>query len=146
MKPVWLKILLFALGFLPFALGGFMNRAMTAYETVSLPMIGIMGFVFLFFWGAVAFLAKPHFKDGREVVVVLNAAAAIDLILVGFQELILHADWFHFVGRWSQLFYLPLLRIGFTLTSWSSSVFPAYCASFALMVIASALGCRLRKG
>lgn len=144
MKSIGMKILLFVLGFLPFILGGFINRIMITYDTV-LPPINLIGLIFLLFWGVVAHFAKPHLKSSKDVVIFLNAVAAFDLVLIGIQELVFRAYWFNVVGHWSQFFYLPLLGLGFTLTRWSSSMFISYCASFALMVIVSALGCKLRK-
>lgn len=59
-------------------------------------------------------------KDTKTVVVLLNA-----------------------VGSWSQLFYLPLIKVGFTLANWSHTMFIAYAVSFVLMVATSILGCKI---
>lgn len=139
-----MRILFVALGFLPFAFGGLINwAAMTHPDHIpSYPLIGIL---FLLLWAAISFLIKLRRKSSKEVVLSFNLIAFIVLLLIGIQELILHAYWSNLVGIWTQLFYLPLLNIGFTLTRWSSSVFSAYCAAFVLMLLASALGCSLRK-
>ena len=41
------------------------------------------------------------------------------LLLLGVQELILHAYWFNPVGWLTQFYYLPLLRAGVLLTNWT---------------------------
>jgi hypothetical protein len=43
------------------------------------------------------------------------------------------------------MFYLPVLNLGYSLTAWSTSLFPAYVASFFMLVVASLAGCLLRK-
>ena len=141
-----MKLPLVALGFFPFAFGGFINWLIVTYPNLVVPSTfwGI-GLILLLIWGSIAFLAKSSIKSSQEVVLCLNAAEAVVLILIGVQELIRHTYWFNFLGIWSQFFYLPVLNLGFTLTSWSASSFPAYCASFWLMVAASATGCKLRK-
>ena len=136
--------ILMILGLLPFALGGFLNWFMMANSGL-LPNLVTIGFAALVIWGAIAFAVKPYVKSIKKTVIGLNLPAFAVLILVGVQELILHAYWQNAVGAWTQLFYLPLIDLGFRLTPWSHGVFSAYCAAFVLMVEASAIGCVLRK-
>ena len=139
-----MPFLLICLGALPLAVGGIMNWAMLSLQT-WLPPFLLISLLFLLVWGLIAFLARPHAKHSAAVILPLNLIAFFDLLLVGVQELILHAYWLNPVGRWTQYYYLPLLRPGVLLTSGMSSVFAAYCAAFLLMLAASALGCMLRK-
>lgn len=139
-----MPFLLICLGALPLAVGGIMNWAMLSLQT-WLPPFLLISLLFLLVWGLIAFLARPHAKRSAAVILPLNLIAFFDLLLVGVQELILHAYWLNPVGRWTQYYYLPLLRPGVLLTSGMSSVFAAYCAAFLLMLAASALGCMLRK-
>jgi len=136
--------ILILLGLLPFALGGFLNWFMMANSGV-LPYLMPIGLVTLLLWAAMAFAVKPYAKSTKKTVVGLNLPALIVLILVGIQELVLHAYWPNVIGSWTQVFYLPLLHLGFRLTFWSHGVFSAYCASFLLMAAASAMGCAIRK-
>ena len=137
-------VILVVLGMIPFALGGFMNWFMMANPDM-LPSTVLIGVVTLLMWTALAFFVKPYINDTKKVIIGLNSVALAILIPIGIQELLLQAYWPNLVGVWTQFYYLPLLNIGLTLTSWSHSVFSAYCASFLLMVIATALGCKLRK-
>lgn len=137
-------VILVVLGFIPFALGSFMNWFMMTYSN-TLPPLALVGIVTLLIWAAIAFLVKPYIKDTKKVIIGLNSVASVVLVLVGIQELLLHAYWQNLIGVWTQFYYLPLLNIGFRLTNWSHSVFSAYCAAFLLMVIATLLGCKLRR-
>lgn len=137
-------VILVVLGLIPFAMGAFMNWYMMTYPN-GLPPFALIGIVTLLIWAAIAFVVKPYIKNTKKVVIGLNLVAFVVLVLVGIQELLLQAYWFNFVGVWTQFYYLPLLNISFALTSWSHSVFSAYCAAFLLMVIATLLGCKLRK-
>ena len=117
---------------------------MLTYMDYLLPY-GLISVFFLLIWGCIAFLLNNRYHKTKAIVISLNLIAALDLLLLGIQELIRHAYWMNSVGKWSQLFYLPMLNLGFSLTNWSHSVFAAYVACFALMVAASLLGCKLRE-
>lgn len=131
-------------GALPFVVGGIQNWYMLTYMDSILPY-GMISVFFLFVWGCVAFLLNGNHQNTKKIVVFLNLIAVIDLLLIGAQELIFHAYWMNSIGVWSQLFYLPMVNLGFSLTIWSHSVFPAYVVSFILMVAASFAGCNLRE-
>ena len=139
-----MKILLVLLGGLPFAVGGWLNQSILA-SSDTLPPLFLIGIGCLVLWGLIAFGARFFIEDEREVVIRLNLIAAVVLVLVAIQEVILHAYWSNIVGVWSQFYYLPLLNLGFTLTRWSSSVFPAYVVSFGLMIGATVVGGRMRE-
>lgn len=143
-RSVRRKVLLLALGLTPFLLGRVMSRYMMAYPDTLLPYLWI-AILFLILWGGLSFLLKGKTGKTSEVLIFLNAVAAFDLLLVGVQELLLHAYWLNAAGVWSQLYYLPVIHVGFRLTDWSHSVFSAYAASFLLMAGASFLGCKLRE-
>ena len=134
-----MTVLLVILGLLPFAAGGVMNHSMMAHPD-TLPPFLLIGLLLLLGWGLISFFAVRRGGSVETVVLSLNAVAALVLILLGVQELILGAYWMNAAGAWTQFFYLPLLNLGFTLTPWSHSVFPAYAASFILLAAASALG------
>lgn len=136
--------ILVVFGLIPFAIGGFMNWYMISFVN-DLPPFTLVGIIILLIWAAIAFATKPYIKNTKKIIIGLNLVAFVVLVLVGIQELLLQAYWQNFVGVWTQFYYLPLINIGFTLTSWSHSVFSAYCAAFLSMVIATLLGCKLRK-
>ena len=136
--------ILVVFGLIPFALGGFMNWIMMTYSN-TVPLFVLFAIVTLLIWVAIAFIVKPYIKNTTKIVIGLNFVAFVVLVLVGIQELLLHAYWQNMIGIWTQFYYLPLLNIGFRLTDWSHSVFSAYCMAFLLLVIATLLGCKLRK-
>jgi len=137
-------VILVVLGLIPFALGGFMNWIMTNYSN-TIPPFALFAVVTLLIWVSIAFIVKPYIKNTTKIVIGLNLVAFVVLVLVGIQELFLHAYWQNVIGIWTQFYYLPLLIIGFRLTDWSHSVFSAYCTAFLLLVTATLLGCKLRK-
>ncbi len=136
--------ILVVLGVLPFAVGNIQNYYMLIY-THSLPPYALISASFFLVWGCIAFILNKNGKRTKQIVIFLNLIAALDLLLVGAQELIFHAYWSNIIGLWSQLFYLPLIHLGFSLTKFSHSVFPAYAASFILMICAAFAGCKLRE-
>ena len=138
-----MSVILIVLGALPFVIGGILNWCMYNMP-FNLPY-GALSVLLLFVWGGFAFLFKGTGQSTIKIVLFLNFIAAIDVILVGVQELILHAYWMNSVGLWTQFFYLPLLNLGFTLTSWSHTMFPVYAACFILLIVASVIGCKLRE-
>lgn len=144
MKKKFSVIMALVFGALPFLIGGVQNWYMLTYLDSVLPY-GLISVAVLLLWGCIAFLLNDRYHRTKAIVISLNLIAALDLLLLGIQELILHAYWMNSVGSWSQLFYLPMLNLGFRLTSWSHSVFTAYAACFALMVAASLAGCKLRE-
>ena len=137
----WVLILL---GALPFVFGGIQNWYMTTHMDYN-PPYTLIAVAVLLIWGLLTFLFNKDGGRTKHIVVCLNLIAAVDLFLIGIQELIRHAYWMNPIGAWSQLFYLPILNFGFTFTSWSPRVFLAYAAAFLLMVGASLLGCKLRE-
>lgn len=133
-----------ALGGLPFVAGGIQNWYMLSYMDSLLPY-SLISIFLLLAWGCIAFILKGNHQKTKDIVISLNLIAMLDLFLLAIQELILHAYWMNSIGAWSQLFYLPLVNLGFTLTNWSHNVFSAYAVSFALMFLASLAGCKLRE-
>lgn len=135
---------LLILGALPFAVGRIQDWYMSTSLYSSLPY-WVISLAFLSAWGFLAFLMNGNGKRTKRIVIFLNLIAALDLILIGIQILVLHSYWPNGIGIWTQLFYLPVLNLGFRLTSWSHGVFPAYAAGFILMVGVTFAGCKLRE-
>ena len=139
-----MTFLLILLGFLPFFFGGVQNWYMSTYMN-SLPPYTLIALSVLFLWGLIAYIFNKQGKQTKQIIICLNSIAAADLVLIGIQELVFHAYWMNSVGSFSQYFYLPILNLGFRLTSWSHHVFSAYAASFLLMVGATFAGCKLKE-
>lgn len=136
--------ILFLLGAVPFAVGYGMNAWMMEHSA-SVPSFGVIALIFLAAIMGISFFANSFVKSTKHVVVSFNLIAAAVLVLIGIQELILHQYWSNTVGVATQMFYLPLLNLGFQITFWSHTVFPAYFAAFLLMILASYLGCKLQS-
>jgi len=140
----WLPLLF---GCLPFFLGRLLDWSLwTIFYQTGFPVpFWVVCAVSLFLWGLLAWCVC-RCSGGRWLgLILLNLPAFVTLLLLGIQEVILHAYWMNAAGIWTQMFYLPFIGVGFVLTSWSSSVFSAYCASFLLMVFFSALGYLIRR-
>lgn len=136
------KLGLVLAGLTPFLFGGIQNWAMMKYMDAVMPF-KLIGAGFLLLWLCFALALGTDWE--KQTVFLLNLPAFVVLLLIFVQEVILSAYWRNAAGMWTQLFFLPLLHTGFALTSWTHSVFPAYAASFALMVCASCLGCLLQR-
>ena len=139
-----MAILLVILGAIPYLLGYAMNWYMMEHMDALLPFKWI-AVLFLLFWGLLAFLCNRKGAHSKQVILFLNLFAALNLVLLGVKEVILGAYWSNWLGLVTQFFYLPILNLGFGLSSWFSSVFVAYVVCFLLMVAFSYAGCRLRK-
>ena len=127
-------------GLLPFAAGYGMHWMMTVYPDVRLPY-GLIGLAFLLLWGGISFLAGIFARRTPLLsIACMNGVALLVLVLLGIQELVLGAYFSNAAGIWTQLYFLPLLQLGFSLTSWSSRVFAADAASCLLMAAVSYLG------
>lgn len=135
-----LELALTLTGLLPFAAGYGMHWMMTAYPDLRLPY-GLIGLVFLLLWGGIAFLSGIFARRSTSLTIVcMNGVALVVLVLLGIQELVLGSYFSNAAGVWTQLYFLPLLRLGFSLTSWSSRVFAADAAACLLIAAVSYLG------
>ena len=76
--------------------------------------------------------------------VAMSVIPLVVLVLLGVQELSLHAYWDNAVGLLTQFFYLPLLRLGAIVAMWTGQVFWFYFGAFLLLVLSSWLGCRAK--
>ena len=139
-----MNVILLVIGALPFVVGGIQNWYMITYADSVLPY-RVIAFAFLFVWGGSAFLMNKKGENTKRIVVFMNLLAFLDLVLIGVQELVFHTYWGNSIGGWTQMFYLPVLGLGFDLTNWSHTVFTAYAVGFILMIIASLVGCKIRE-
>ena len=142
------RIALLLMGFFPLLLIGYgLNHLiMTAlyYNAVVYLLIGI---AVLAVWFAFGMLSAKLTGSKKEAVLLLNAPAFLVLLLILVQELILRAYWMNIIGVATQMFYLPLLPLSFTLARVLPGVLMvgpwlASAIAFALLVGASCLGRR----
>ena len=128
------KFLILLLGCTPFLIGRVQDWLMMNLLGVPLMLISVL---MLLFWGYLSHVSLRMSNYDWKALLLLNVPAAIDLLLVLIQEWGFGAYWMNRIGGYSQLFYLPLLSLGFRLTPWAHSVPPAYIAAFILMTAAS---------
>lgn len=128
------KFLILLLGCTPFLIGRIQDWLMMNLLGVPLMLISVL---MLLFWGYLSHVSLRMSNYDWKALLLLNAPAAIDLLLVLIQEWGFGAYWMNRIGGYSQLFYLPHLSLGFRLTPWAHSVPSAYIAAFLLMTAAS---------
>ena len=128
------KFLILLLGCTPFLIGRIQDWLMMNLLGVPLMLISVL---MLLFWGYLSHVSLRMSNYDWKALLLLNAPAAIDLLLVLIQEWGFGAYWMNRIGGYSQRFYLPHLSLGFQLTPWAHSVPPAYIAAFLLMTAAS---------
>ena len=144
MKKNISRCVLLLLGFLPLSFGYLVNYGIMDYESFY-RFLRLPGYALLGVWILFSFLGRKLLKSTKQTIMFLNAVAFLVLLLIGIQELIFHAYWFNAIGLNTQYFYLSLLNISFMLTRWAHTTFPAYCAAFILLILASWLGCKIQQ-
>ena len=138
------KLFLCLIGFLPLGVGFTMNWFMMQYQDSVLPYRWI-GICLLLCWAGLGFFTY-HLKESAKVsACAVHLAALIALLLNVYQEVVLGRYWGNLLSVFTQFFYLPVLNISFTLTSWSSHVWVAYIAGFLLMCSAYLIGFNLGR-
>jgi len=140
------KALLIAIGFIPFIIGYLMQLGMmTVFYYTNLPY-GLIGIVMLVLWCLITCFFCRYAENNVGAVILINLPALVVLILNAVQLLVFKQYWSNILGFASQVFYLPLLNISFSLTSlWSHTMLPVIIVAFILMVAASVLGCYIYK-
>lgn len=140
-------VVLIALGLIPFALGGLLQWILSLNNfLLAPPILIVISLVTLLIWGVLAYLIKPYIKSTTKVMLGMHVIPLIVLLLHGIQGPILHQYWPNFFGLLTQIYYLPLVRIGSLLTSWfGTTMFITCLVSFLLMVLSTFVGCKLNK-
>ena len=126
----------------PFLLGWILDKTLLLG---IMPPLFWLSFAMLALWFWFGRLVSRSAENPTAALLLFNLPAALDLTLVLIQELIRGAYWLNPIGGLTQFFYLPVLNLSFSLTVWSSRVWPAYVVSFLLMAAASQLGSRSLK-
>ena len=128
---------LFLVGLSPFLLGWLLSLGMTTiFAQMGAWFYIVVGLAVLTLWMVVS--GTFGFKGSKR------GMALVVLVLLGVQELSLHAYWDNAVGLLTQFFYLPLLRLGAIVAMWTGQVFWFYFGAFLLLVLSSWLGCRAK--
>lgn len=138
------KLCIFLLGFIPLGLGLLMDKLMWAFPD-ALPHYMLTAIGVLVFWVFLSFFVGRLNESPRATFLLINAPAAIVLVLHLFQLIVLGQYWNNWFGNTLQFFYMPLLNLGGKFTFLGGGMLTAYCASFLLLCAASYCGIIYRK-
>ena len=130
------------LGFVPFILGWMTNWLLFGNVSVRI----IVWFAALYgpiVWAALSYAACRMLRSVSKTMLLINAVAFIDLLLIYWQEMVRQQYFGGFIGACTQFYYLPWLRWGVLLAIETSTMVPAYFMSFLVMLICSYLGCKM---
>ena len=129
---------LFLVGLSPFLLGWLLSLGMTTiFAQMGAWFYIVVGLAVLTLWMVVSgtFGFKGSKRGMALTMLCINLPALVVLVLLGVQELSLHAYWDNAVG---------LLRLGAIVAMWTGQVFWFYFGAFLLLVLSSWLGCRAK--
>jgi len=139
------RIALFLIGVLPLVLGKILERIIMQNPYVGHNFLALVfGLLVLAVWFAVGYVSIKWFERAWEAVAILNAVAFIALVLVFVQHEIIGHFFTRYMGRYSQNFFLPLIRVSMNvlrvLPLRTISFLSIALMSFALMVGATCVG------
>jgi len=130
------KLILLLIGIVPLLLGYLINYLMFI-GMMPLYIIYIAAWIIWFIAG----MYSIKLIDKRIVsILILNIPAALFLLLVLYQEVVIGQYWLNIIGLLPQLFYSPFIYVGFRITPMFHQVFYAYIASFLCMLLVSFIG------
>ncbi len=98
----------------PLLWGYVWHRAMWSYHLYGVSL-GLLSAVFYLYWCGVGYLAARWIRSPLPALVIGNVFGALILVLNLYQALVLERYLSNDVGTWSQLFYLPALRLAVVL-------------------------------
>ena len=134
--------LLILIGLLPLGVGYLLNWHMMLHQD-TFPPLFIIGAVFLVVWFILAWNMNKKVLDIKTVMIFQNSGALLSIILLGIQALC-GGFWENIVGILSQMFYMPVLYVGAVFFNWAGT-FGIYFSCFALMLLASFIGCKIAE-
>lgn len=153
-KLILLRVPLILLGVLPLPLGYLLNYAMWHFSLSGALLTGV-NLLLLLLWGCLAYWFSSPKGNPLLQALLLCSVGLVVLVLVLFQEVVLERYWFNSVGIGSQMFFLPFISLGFTVSNPLASLlmspirmWPGYVAAWLLMLAAAWVGCyrKQRRG
>ena len=132
-------------GCLLLAVGYAMNSWMTAHMEKMPPLV-LINLIVLAVWVLLGLLSQRVTGSLWEAMLLVNAAALIDLVLVVIQVAFVGRFWGNWLGAMTQFYYLPVVRIPSQLCLLifrTGSTISSFFAAFASLCAATALGHRL---
>ena len=137
-----MTILAIVLGLIPLVLGGILNWISLNTSWWYLGFV-FMSILMLAVWIMLAYYMRPRLKDTFNTVILLNLFAVIFIILFAVQCMSSNEFIPGTIGRWPQLFFLPLTFFGGILTG--GSLFLSNVVGFLIMLLLSYFGCILSE-
>ena len=136
------RVILVLLGFVPLLLGYLIDYWMTTIWQYNIPwgLINLISFAILVLWFAAGLVFVKLAVPKGQVVSLLNIGAFAALILLILQTV--QSMWLNQLGIASQMFYLPLIRLGMWIVPSFivGSMRLASIISFIFLVLVSFLG------
>jgi len=136
-----------AMGGLPIPLGFYLNHQAATEWRYVIPtgMLTRVGVGVLVLWFALGWASDKFVGSKLEALLYVNALAAVMLVLVLFQQVVIGQFWAGPVGLMPQWFYLPMMFLAaHTLAVFGVGGMAVVTAvSFGLMVMVSALGVKM---
>lgn len=133
-------VVLLGLIFFPLA---FLLNAWMQSDSFPVTLLWLFGVGALALWLGCGWLSFRLLGNQRQAFLLGNSFPFLILLLVLFQEWVLGAYWPNLVGIAGQVYYLPVIKLGFSLTPMFHTVPPAYLVSFALLCAVFWLGMKL---
>ena len=145
------RLVLIVIGLIPLPLGYLLNHLMMTVWYSSIPPMFLLCIAMYVIWFLISMISTRFFKKNIELIILLNAPAFIIMLLNLFQEYIIGHYWMNFVGASTQFFFLPFIKLAFTLTSGISSLLAnvvytttfAYIAAFVCLILVTYIGCKV---
>ena len=145
MKEQIARVVFVLLGFLPLAVGWFLDYLIMR-DPYTFPRAAsiLLGIGMLLIWFFLGWLSKKFIKSAREAVLFLNTMAVLMIVIHAVQHFIVGAYFANIVGLVTQNFFLSMIALTRILTTPMSflviSLFNLSFIGFGLMLIASGLG------
>ena len=130
------------IGLMPLGLGWLLNWYMTIHPETFPPMF-IIGVAFLLVWGYISWRVNNKMLATGIVMLSQNCGAVAAVVLLAIQAL-QGGYWENTLGMVSQMFFMPMLYVGSVFFNWMG-VFGVFFACFALMILASVIGCKIAE-
>ena len=129
------RAFLVLIGFIPLLLFGHYlhHLLMTTFFYREAPFF-LISVAVIAAWFVFGIISVKLVGSKKEAVLLLNASAFVVLMLILFQEWVLGSFWLNQVGLTTQMFYLPVVRLGFLI----SKVIPRFILPIGSFGIASA--------
>ena len=138
------RLLLILFGFIPLAIGWVMNWLIMSFPNKVFPY-ALISIVFLALWALLGFIVFNFNETIKISLCLVHIPIFLALVLNLYQEIILGQYFGNLLGVCTQIFYLPILNISYTLTAWSARMWTAYIVGFVLITASFFVGYTIKS-